>query len=194
MKGVIPIFDFHGIGNYRLLYQEPFMEEFRDPKTGLYLIGIGCSPLSVQLNGKIGTGTHTFIATLMAEYVIYADRDSLDYPRLVEDTKGVLHTSGLLNFSHNFFNSMMGLLGYSSLSTKDNKIIICEALENRTNRNGLGDLVVNELKDRNVSEGSKLYHTLQQYEKKDRKIIPLRHSSAKETPNFEPEPTTKAFI
>ena len=179
MQGVIPILDFTGIGNYRLLYDHLFMEEFRDSKTGLYLIGIGCSLTSVQLHSKLGRKSHTFLATLMAEYDIYADPDSLDYPLLADDPKGVLHTSGLLGFSQNFFDYVGDFFGKSYLSKKDKKRIIGDALNNPINRNELGDLIIKELKGRNISEDSKLYTVLQQYEEKNRKIIPLGYSFPK---------------
>jgi len=186
MQGAIPILDFTGSGNYQLIYDSPFMEEFRDEKTGLYLIGIGCSPLSVQLNGKIRGKSHTFLATLMTEYEIYADQNSLDIPLLIEDQKGVLQTSGLMRDSYNIFNQIRIFFGYSHLSMKDRNLIVQKTLQNQINRQELGDLVIKELKSRNIPEESELHTILQQYKKRNGgKVIPLRNLSSEESTYFE---------
>ena len=168
------------------LFEDPFLEDFKCKKSGLYLIGDCSADFYLQFSQDLPklellnfTGmTLTQQNTYFVEFDIYASPDGLDCP-LAKPVPGVLHQAGFNKINNRWLKQTARFYGASWLESlfvpwKVDRATK-KALKDPNNRRNLGKIILMEYQSRKDNPDS-LGEVLRKYEEKEERegiVIPI---------------------
>lgn len=172
MVGVNPVLSFQKEDSYINLFEDPFLEDYKD-ETGLYLIGDGFASAYARL-GEDGSPVQGDFSYRI-EFDIYACPHTLDEPVMKKDKNGILSRVGLEGLNLSWLRDLARIGGSDFFASfrkgREIKDEAQLALEDIINRRNLGNVILDKLRQRS---GKKYRRILRNY-KRERMgtIVPL---------------------